>query len=113
MSTKEEQKQHLIDIMKADEELGLYELGQEVGHSVQVERLEESADLWSIDTNNVHPADSYIAKTSFIEGAKWMQKQMYSEEEVLKILVSHGNFLYNGEELTLSDWFEQFKKHRL
>jgi hypothetical protein len=39
MSTKEEQKQHLIDIMKADEELGLYEHGQEVGHSVQVERM--------------------------------------------------------------------------
>lgn len=52
-------------------------------------------------------------KAMFIKGAKWMEERMYSEEEVLKILVSHGNFLYNGEELTLSDWFEQFKKHRL
>jgi len=34
MSTKEEQKQHLIDLMKGDEELGLYEHGQEVGHEV-------------------------------------------------------------------------------
>jgi len=47
---------------------------------------------------------------AFIEGAKWMEERMYTEEEVLKILVSHGNFLYNGEELTLSDWFKQFKK---
>ncbi|MFY8160469.1 MAG: hypothetical protein ACOVNU_04005 [Candidatus Kapaibacteriota bacterium] len=37
--------------------------------------LEEAADLWSIDTNNVHPDDSYIAKKSFIEGAKWQEEQ--------------------------------------
>ena len=39
------------------------------------ETLEEAADLWSIDTNNVHPVDSYIAKTSFIQGAKWQQNR--------------------------------------
>ena len=40
----EETKQHHVDIMKGDEELGLYELGQKVGHSVQVEEtLEEAA----------------------------------------------------------------------
>ncbi|MFY8160476.1 MAG: hypothetical protein ACOVNU_04040 [Candidatus Kapaibacteriota bacterium] len=49
--------------------------------------LEEAADLWAIDTNNVHPADSYIAKTSFIEGAKWQHKQdeiKYTERDVIE-----------------------------
>ena len=54
MSTKEEQKQHLIDIMKADEELGLYEHGQDVGHSVQVEEtLEEAAERNKLDLNKI------------------------------------------------------------
>jgi hypothetical protein len=32
--------------------------------------IEEAADLWSIEPNNVHPTDSYIAKKGFLEGAK-------------------------------------------
>ena len=31
-------------------------------------KTEELADIWSIDPNNVHPADSYIAKKGFIQG---------------------------------------------
>ena len=48
---------------------------------------------------------------SFKLGAKWQQERMYSEEEVLKIIISHTDFLVNEREfLTLSDWFEQYKK---
>lgn len=50
----EETKQHLIDLMKGDEELGLYEHGQEVGHSVQVEEtLEEAAERNKLDLNKL------------------------------------------------------------
>lgn len=48
---------------------------------------------------------------AFINGAKWQQQQMYSEEEVLNILKT---FLYNSqmgkdvEDVKL--WFEEFKK---
>ena len=71
------------------------------------ETLEEAADLWSIDTNNVHPADSYIAKAGFIEGAKWMQERMYSEEEVIKIVEKSRETGLTAEYLLLT---EQFKK---
>ena len=50
------------------------------------ETLEEAADLWSNDVNNVHPADSYIAKNGFLKGAKWQQKRMFSEEEVIAMV---------------------------
>jgi hypothetical protein len=47
---------------------------------------------------------------AFINGAKWQQKNSYSEEEVLDIL---GTFLYTlqmGEDVEdVKLWFEQFK----
>ena len=49
---------------------------------------------------------------AFIEGAKWQEKRMYSEEEVLKIIMSHTDFLCNEREvLPLTEWFKRFKKH--
>ena len=41
----EETKQHLVDIMKGDEELGLYELGQRVQPFVQLEESKEERDI--------------------------------------------------------------------
>jgi len=47
----------------------------------------------------------------WIAGAKWMEERMYTEEEVLKIIRSHANFLVHGTKiLTFKEWFEQFKK---
>lgn len=45
----------------------------------------------------------------FEQGAKWQQERSYSEEEVLKLLsdVNSPNSLL---ELTLEEWFNQFKK---
>jgi hypothetical protein len=85
------------------------------------ETIEEAADLWATDTKNVHPADSYIAKQSFIQGAKSQQEQdknKYSEEEVYKLLLKHQSdyrsSVRNSYPLTWSfdikNWFEQFKK---
>ena len=43
---------------------------------------------------------------AFIEGAKWQQERMYSEEEVIEILLN-----FRGENTRyIEEWFEQFKK---
>ena len=54
------------------------------------------------------------AKQDFIEGAKWQEQRMYSEEEVLDMLPKFAAYtLINADErsrLPLDKWFEQFKK---
>jgi len=56
---KDQQKQHLIDMMKADEELGLYDEPNET--------IEEAAErYWAKQPYN---------EDAFIEGAKWQQEQ--------------------------------------
>jgi hypothetical protein len=88
---KQEQKQHLIDLMRLDEQGTLEEI---------------AANL----------ADPNVCKTeNWIAGAKWQAKQMYSEDEVFNL----WNWLNDGfiirkslptkEELL--GWFEQFKKN--
>jgi len=46
----------------------------------------------------------------FVEGAKWQQERMYSEEEVLELLlkskIETSNLYYED----IKEWFEQFKK---
>jgi hypothetical protein len=50
-------------------------------------------------------------RESFIDGAKWQQKRMYSEEEVLNILrKSHSIEKTSKMDSWISKWFEQFKK---
>jgi hypothetical protein len=82
------------------------------------ETIEEAADLWATDTKNVHPADSFIAKKSFIQGAKIQQKQdknKYSEEDMINFhkWAYLKNRVEESDKTTkelLSEWFEQFKK---
>ena len=54
-------------------------------------------------------------KMGFIDGAKWQQERMYSEEEVqVKLYECLGHFaqkhniIIEGSEI--DQWFEQFKK---
>jgi hypothetical protein len=45
------------------------------------------------------------------EGARWQAERMFSEEEVYDILFKHTEyFLGGGERMSLTQWFEQFKK---
>jgi len=82
------------------------------------ETIEEAADLWATDTKNVHPADSFIAKKSFIQGAKSQQEQdknKYSDEDMIKFhkWAYLKNRVEESDKTTkelLSEWFEQFKK---
>ena len=50
---------------------------------------------------------------AFIRGAKWQigkQERSYSEEEVWKLVNKLNQTLNIGSDLTLEEWFEQFKK---
>jgi len=52
-----------------------------------------------------------VLKAGFTAGAKWQQERMYSEEEVLKLLLNSEEYTsrFNGR-TDLKHWFEQFKK---
>jgi hypothetical protein len=102
----EESKQHFIDMMKDDEELGLYEEPKQ-------ETLEEAAKKYSDDWEEITGLDydeqvpNFVNKLDFINGAKWQQERSYSENEVLQLLLR----LQQTESYdNLYEWFEQFKK---
>ena len=68
-----EQKQHIIDMMKSDEELGLYEKPKQ-------ETLEEVAErYWTKQPYN---------EDAFIEGAKWQQERICDSEVIQRIRAS-------------------------
>ena len=69
--------------------------------------LEDAAERLYPDCSNVL---RQMAKETFIKGAKWQQEQMYSEEEVIKILYQFHYDLVNSNFDTKEEWFEQFKK---
>jgi hypothetical protein len=72
------------------------------------ETLEEAALSFLPHSEVEHDTD-FI--TGFEFGAKWQSKRMYSEEEVYDILFKHTEyFLGGGERMSLTQWFEQFKK---
>ena len=57
-------------------------------------------------------ANPNACKTAnWVEGAKYMAERMYSEEEVLGLLVEMNEWptTFNGVE-EVEEWFEQFKK---
>ena len=87
---KEEQKQHLIDIMRGDEELGLYEEPKQ-------ETLEEAALNYSKQFLSTQEYD-------FKEGAKWQQERMYSKEDLRTAWMAAKN------SSDFNEWFEQYKK---
>jgi len=49
-----------------------------------------------------------IWETGVRDGAQWQAKRMYSEEEVLELLLSRPGPYLTDEEI--KEWFEQFKK---
>lgn len=107
---KQEQKHHLIDMMKSDEELGIY--NEPTKHcydcnrlledctciedtiDMKQETLEEASERFEqlqqedCDKMKLHfEGGSYVL--GFQDGAKWQQEQdknMYSEQDIRKIL---------------------------
>lgn len=59
----------------------------------------------------IEPNVKALAKSYIRYGAEWQKERMYSEEEVLDILFKHTEYFAGfGERISLTDWFEQFKK---
>ena len=92
---KEEQKQHLIDMMRDDENLGLYENW--------VEDAEKESSLSDLNSK------ANIFWSGYRVGVK-SKERMYTEEEVKQIieatLIEHSDFVLAD----IPKWFEQFKK---
>jgi hypothetical protein len=53
---------------------------------------------------------TYEVRDGFIDGAKWMQKRMYSEQTVFLILSSLRHDMIYGTVPDLRKWFKDFKK---
>lgn len=107
---KERQKQHLIDTMKRDEELGLYE-------EYKQETLEEVAEKYSKKSSSLVFQEAH--KKDFIAGAMWQQERSYSEEDLRLAWEDGREFDYDhnggeGGEFTGAEsfdkWFENLKK---
>jgi len=79
------------------------------------ETLEEAAEKYAKQFDYAEDSSPPI---DFVEGAKWQQERMYSEEEVLELLLKHQSDYRSSVRNTspldwsfdIKDWFEQFKK---
>jgi hypothetical protein len=94
---KEEQKQHLIDMMRYDENLGLYENW--------VEDTEKESNLSDLNR------EANIFWSGFRVGVK-SKERMYSEEDMAESFMACWKAnVSDGIECKLSfkEWFEQFK----
>ena len=57
--------------------------------------------------------DRQVDRMLFINGAKWQQERMYSEEESIQKIIDYVDFQFNtnGElNSEIKKWFNQFKK---
>ena len=73
--------------------------------------LEEAAEKFYPPKTTDLICSPKLVRDSFIEGAKWQQQQMYSENEVHSIIKSYHNTVKNNPiNITYSKWFEKFKK---
>ena len=92
---KKEQKQHLIDIMKSDEELGLY----------------DEPNSKEIKLEDVFNEEKNKGVKELID--KHKQERMYSKEDMAESFMAcwKANVPEGFEcKLSFKEWFEQFKK---
>jgi hypothetical protein len=74
--------------------------------TIKQETLEEVAEKYA-ERKSSSSVFQEAHKNDFIEGAKWQQERMYSEEEVIKIVEKSRETGLTAEFLLLT---EQFKK---
>jgi len=76
--------------------------------SLERRTVEEAAEIYSKKSSASVFQEEH--KRDFIAGAKWQAERMYSEEEVLELLlkskIETSNLYYED----MKEWFEQFKK---
>ena len=137
---KEQQKQHLIDIIQEDEKLGLYDIfndekRQGVKELIDKHKQEaalkeallelrktpmtfepeqETLEEASWKHNPLKKLDGEFLRHAFIQGAKWQQERMYSEEDIekaFKVGFTLGDVEANDEkDKYFNIWFKIFKK---
>jgi len=97
--------------MQLDAEMAYRSLPkQETLHEVALEFAKDHYEMY--ETSNLGSMHF-----GFIEGAKWQQEQMYSEEEVYNLLeeamkdcyASELEHHHSGDYKNLKEWFEQVK----
>ena len=78
---------------------------------IMTETLEEAAEKFrSNNPGTMQGGNNTKILNAFKNGAKWQQERSYSEEEVWKLVNKLNQTLNIGSDLTLEEWFEQFKK---
>jgi hypothetical protein len=81
---------------------------REKSNGIKQERVEEAANNFAKLLGNKHETIFALEENAFIEGAKWQAERMYSEEEVLELVLSRPGPYLTDEEI--KEWFEQNKK---
>ena len=82
------------------------------------ETLEEAAEKYANKKGDIPTTklEDAIFKQGFIDGAKWQQEQMYSEEDLRQAFrdgqenINYSETYGLDSKLTEHEWFEQFKK---
>ncbi len=82
---------------------------EKVAADLEEMRKKSNHTLDTIEEAAANLADPNICKTdNWIAGAKWQQERMYSEEEVLALILQFNDDKPGS--FDASQWFEQFKK---
>jgi hypothetical protein len=111
---KEQQKQHLIDMITQDEELGLYGESKQENCCTPEGQIKRYKDCKGCDkkpkqetleeaAERLYPISS-IPRKLFIRGAKWQQERSYSEEDMREA------FEWGVAHITFEEWIRRFKK---
>jgi hypothetical protein len=75
------------------------------------ETLEEAAEKYAKTAEGIDIPYQNGLYYGFVEGAKWQEERMYSEEEVIDFLQEMNDWPTTFEgRIDIREWFEQFKK---
>ena len=125
--SKEEQKQHIIEMMQNDEELGLYGANiidqwlEKYGNPEITKQVEREAELYQtinkiIDGGKNLPKGFEVSRGQAIDYAfdvaLEVAEKLYTEEDLHNAF--YNGWMYRGENYTFpkakKEWFKQFKK---
>ena len=109
MQNKEEQKQHLIDMMQGDEELGLYEESKQENCCTAIGQIKRYVDCVGCDRK---PKKLTVEEALLLMRNAPMtfvpNKRMYSKED-LRRAYNYGMFAVTSGR-SFSDWFKERNK---
>ena len=104
------------EIFEMEEELGVPSHLRWHNSKPKQETLEEVSERFSNQFLNNGDNSEFEAQAALLGvnfGAKWQQERMYSEEEVVNILIKAYIDIQKrkiSNQAVLASWFEQFKK---